>query len=142
MFKVLVLQECNGLSDDQIGFQLLEPLSFQRFIGQGLQEIVPDAKTIWLYRQLHTNAGVIDQLAEQLSKEMKKLGLVAKKCGMIDANFVKFPVLPNTKEPNDQKEAVTNRIGKRSSNGRMIHSNRPLKIIHRFTTPVHISSVI
>jgi hypothetical protein len=85
---------------------------------------------------------VIDQLAEQLSKEMKKLGLVAKKCGMIDANFVKFPVLPNTKEPNDQKEAVTNRIGKRSSNGRMIHSNRPLKIIHRFTTPVHISSVI
>jgi len=103
MFKVLVLQECNGLSDDQIGFQLLEPLSFQRFIGQGLQEIVPDAKTIWLYRQLHTNAGVIDQLAEQLSKEMKKLGLVAKKCGMIDANFVKFPVLPNTKEPNDQK---------------------------------------
>ncbi|MCZ2278393.1 MAG: transposase, partial [Bacteroidia bacterium] len=37
MFKLLVLAEYYGLSDDQIEFQLLDRLSFQRFIGQGLQ---------------------------------------------------------------------------------------------------------
>lgn len=102
MFKVLVLQEYYGLSDDQMEFQLLDRLSFQRFIGQGLHDIVPDAKTIWLYRQSLTNAGVIDQLFEQLSKQLKKLGLVAKKGSMIDASFVKVPVQRNTKEENDQ----------------------------------------
>ena len=50
MFKILVLAEYYGLSDDQIEFQILDRLSFQRFIGQGLHDIVPDAKTIWLYR--------------------------------------------------------------------------------------------
>ncbi|MCZ2278179.1 MAG: transposase, partial [Bacteroidia bacterium] len=37
MFKLLVLAEYYGLSDDQIEIQLLDRLSFQRFIGQGLQ---------------------------------------------------------------------------------------------------------
>ncbi|MBK7389385.1 MAG: transposase [Bacteroidetes bacterium] len=50
MFKILILQELYGLSDDQIEFQLLDRLSFQKFIGQGLNNRVPDAKTIWLFR--------------------------------------------------------------------------------------------
>lgn len=102
MFKVLVLQEYYGLSDDQMEFQLLDRLSFQRFIGQGLHDVVPDAKTIWLYRQTLTNAGVIDRLFEQLGKQLKKLGLVANKGSMIDASFVKVPVQRNTPDENDQ----------------------------------------
>ncbi|MBK8876243.1 MAG: transposase [Bacteroidetes bacterium] len=33
-----ILQELYGLSDDQIEFQLLDRLSFQKFIGQGLNK--------------------------------------------------------------------------------------------------------
>jgi len=102
MFKVLVLQEYYGLSDDQMEYQLLDRLSFQRFIGQGLQDRVPDAKTIWLFRQSLTEAGVLDELFVQLGKRLQRIGLVAHKGKMIDASFVKVPVQRNSEEENKQ----------------------------------------
>ncbi len=50
MFKVLLLQRLHNLSDNAMGYQLLDRLSFHRFVGcHG--HTVPDAKTIWLYRE-------------------------------------------------------------------------------------------
>ncbi|MBK7391235.1 MAG: transposase [Bacteroidetes bacterium] len=40
IFKILILQELYGLSDDQIEFQLLDRLSFQKFIGKSLNNRV------------------------------------------------------------------------------------------------------
>ena len=102
MFKILILQEYYGLSDDQIEFQLLDRLSFQKFIGQNLYDIVPDAKTIWLYRQTITEAGVIDKLFIQLKKQLERYGLVAKKGIMVDASFAKVPIQRNTPDENEQ----------------------------------------
>lgn len=102
MFKILILQEYYGLSDDQIEFQLLDRLSFQKFIGQNLHDIVPDAKTIWLYRQTITEAGVIDKLFIQLKKQLERYGLLAKKGIMVDASFAKVPIQRNTPDENDQ----------------------------------------
>ena len=51
MFRILVLQTLYTLSDDQTEYQLRDRLSFMRFAGLALQEPVPDAKTIWLYRE-------------------------------------------------------------------------------------------
>ncbi len=96
MFKVLALQEYYGLSDDQMEYQLLDRLSFQRFIGQGLHARVPDAKTIWLFRQTLTEAGVLDALFVQLGKRLQRIGLVAHKGKMVDASFVKVPVQRNS----------------------------------------------
>ncbi|MBK7390108.1 MAG: transposase [Bacteroidetes bacterium] len=79
MFKILILQELYGLSDDQIEFQLLDRLSFQKFIGQGLNNRVPDAKTIWLFRNTLTKSGVIELLFIKLGKQLERHGLIAKK---------------------------------------------------------------
>ncbi len=50
MFKVLLLQRLHNPSDAAMGYQLLDRLSFHRFVGcHG--HTVPDAKTIWLYRE-------------------------------------------------------------------------------------------
>ena len=46
MFKVLILQRLYNLSDAQMQFQILDRLSFQRFLGQGLHGEVPDEKTV------------------------------------------------------------------------------------------------
>lgn len=100
MFKVLVLQEYYGLSDDQMEYQLLDRMSFQRFIGQGLHDRVPDAKTIWLFRQSLTEAGVLDELFVQLGKRLQRIGLVARKGKIIDASFVKVPIQRNSPEEN------------------------------------------
>lgn len=100
MFKVLILQEYYGLSDDQIEFQLLDRLSFQKFIGQGLKDVVPDAKTIWLFRQTLTEAGIIDELFVYLIKQLEKYGLIAKRGLLVDASFSHVPVQRNSKEEN------------------------------------------
>ena len=61
MFKVLVIQATNNLSDERTEFLINDRLSFMRFLGLGLQDRVPDARTIWLFReklsprQLHSN---------------------------------------------------------------------------------------
>ncbi|OOZ35904.1 hypothetical protein BOW51_09720 [Solemya velesiana gill symbiont] len=51
MFKVLVLQHFYNLSDDQTEFQIRDRYSFCRFLNITPQERVPDAKTIWLFRE-------------------------------------------------------------------------------------------
>ena len=55
IFKVLVLQALYNLSDDAMEYQLRDRLSFMRpstslrraFVGLGLEDAVPDAKTLW-----------------------------------------------------------------------------------------------
>ena len=51
MFKILLLQTLYTLSDDATEFQIRDRLSFMRFLRLGLEDRVPDAKTIWLFRE-------------------------------------------------------------------------------------------
>ena len=53
MFKILMIRAQNGLSDDKAEFLINDRLSFMRFLGLGLGlgDRVPDAKTIWMFRE-------------------------------------------------------------------------------------------
>jgi IS5 family transposase len=102
MFKIVILQEIYGLSDEQMEFHLLDRLSFQKFIGLGLQDNVPDEKSIWLFRDSLTKKGLADELFVQLNTQLKKSGFIAKKGVMVDASFAKVPVQRNTPDENDQ----------------------------------------
>jgi Transposase domain (DUF772) len=55
---ILLLQTLWTLSDDQTEYQLRDRLSFMRFVGLSLADPVPDAKTIWLFREQLVRAGV------------------------------------------------------------------------------------
>ena len=57
MFKVLVLQALYDLSDDRAEFQIGDRLSFMRFLDMELSDKAPDAKTIWLFRELLPRPG-------------------------------------------------------------------------------------
>ena len=65
MFKVLVLQSLYNLSDERIEFQIRDRISFMRFLDLTLGDAVPDEKTIWLFREQLTEAGVIKRLFEE-----------------------------------------------------------------------------
>ena len=43
MFKLLVIQTTNNLSDERAEFLINDRLSFMRFLGLGLSDRVPDA---------------------------------------------------------------------------------------------------
>src|SRR3990170_3554012 len=51
MFKILILQRYYNISDDKMEFAVLDRLSFMRFLGLTLSDTVPDAKTIWHFRE-------------------------------------------------------------------------------------------
>ena len=59
MFKILVIQTINTLSDERTEYLINDRLSFMRFLGLGLSDRVPDAKTIWLFRERLTKAEAI-----------------------------------------------------------------------------------
>ena len=50
MFKICVLQRIYNISDAQMEFQILDRLSFQRFLGLNIGDAVPDEKTIWHFK--------------------------------------------------------------------------------------------
>ena len=54
MFKVLILQSSHNLSDERTVYLIRDRLSFMRFLGLGLADTVPDANTIWGFREALT----------------------------------------------------------------------------------------
>ncbi len=51
MTRLLVLQQLFNLSDEQMEFQLIDRMSFQRFAGLKHSGRVPDRNTIWVFRE-------------------------------------------------------------------------------------------
>jgi IS5 family transposase len=62
------------LSDDQTEYQLRDRLSFMRFVGLALCDEVPDAKTIWLFREQLVRAGAFDRLFAGIDEALKAKG--------------------------------------------------------------------
>ena len=51
MFKILLLRELYALSDEQVEFQSADRMSFQRFLGIGIEHSVPDYTAVWRFRE-------------------------------------------------------------------------------------------
>lgn len=51
MFKTLVLQQLYNLGDEQTEYQIRDRYSFARFLDIDPEGQVPDARTIWWYRE-------------------------------------------------------------------------------------------
>ncbi len=88
MFKVLVLQALYTLSDDQAEYQLRDRFSFMRFAGLALHGPVPDAKTIWLFREQLVRAGAIERLFARFDAALREQGLLAMGGQIVDATVI------------------------------------------------------
>jgi transposase len=88
MFRVLVLQTLYTLSDEQTGYQLRDRLSFMRFVGLALHEPVPDAKTVWLFREQLVRAGAVERLFARFDAALRERGLLAMGGQIVDATVV------------------------------------------------------
>ncbi len=77
MFKVLVLQTLYTLSDDQSEYQLKDRLSFMRFVGLALHDPVPDARTIWLFREQLARTGAVERLFARFDALLRARGWLA-----------------------------------------------------------------
>jgi len=98
MFKILVLQALYSLSDEGTEFQIKDGLSFQRFLGLGLDGTVPDATTVWLFRERLVKAKAIDKLFARFDAALTDRGYLAMGGQIIDATVVPAPKQRNTEE--------------------------------------------
>lgn len=78
MFKILVLQQLNNLSDDRIEYQIRDRLSFMRFLGLRIEDGVPDAKTIWLFRERLKELNLVEALFARSHEQLAAQGYVAR----------------------------------------------------------------
>ena len=101
IFKALVLQALYNLSDDQAEYQLRDRLSFMRFLGLGLEDAVPDAETLWLYREALAKAGAVEGLFDLFDGFLKDNGYLAMGGQIIDATIVSAPKQHNSREENE-----------------------------------------
>ena len=105
MFKILVIQAQNNLSDERAEFLINDRLSFMRFLGLGLSDKVPDAKTIWAFRERLTRAGAIEALFARFDRAIREAGYIAMSGQIVDASLVAAPKQRNTEpEKKDVKE--------------------------------------
>ncbi|WP_099828267.1 IS5 family transposase [Oceaniglobus indicus] len=100
MFKTLVLGALYNLSDDQIEYQVRDRLSFMRFLGLGLEDRVPDAKTVWLYREALAQAGMVETLFKKFDGYLARQGYIARGGQILDASIVPVPRNHNTRDEN------------------------------------------
>src|SRR6266480_4155436 len=96
IFKALVLQALYNLSDDQAEYQLRDRLSFMRFLGLELEDTVPDAKTLWLYREALGKAGAVEEQFDLFDGLLKDKGYLAMGGQIIDATLVSAPKQHNS----------------------------------------------
>lgn len=97
MFKIVVLQALYSLSGDQAEFQIMDRRTFGRSLGLlDAGDRVPDAKTIWLFREHLTQAGAVENLFARFDKHLTRADYLAMGGQIVDATIVAVPKQRNT----------------------------------------------
>src|SRR5215203_7504478 len=129
MFRVLILQASHSLSDERAEFLIKDRLSFMRFLGLGLADPVPDANTIWTFREALTRATLggrpaIEVLFGAYEAALTRAGFLAMGGQIVDASIIAAPKQRNTDA--EKRGAHPGRVGGQARQARAEGPGRPL----------------
>lgn len=103
MVRILILKYLYKLSDEQMEYQLLDRMSYQRFCLLADSANVPDRNTLWHYQQRLGVDGVT-ALFQTVDSQLLQRRSIAR-CGqIIDATLVPAPIQHFTKKDKAQLE--------------------------------------
>jgi IS5 family transposase len=105
MFKILVLQTLHNLADEQLEYLIRDRLSFMRFLDLGLEDPVPDATTVWLFREALAKAGLVAKLFVLFNQHLEAKGYIARGGQIVDATIVSAPMQRNSRSENEAIKA-------------------------------------
>jgi IS5 family transposase len=99
-----VLQKFHGLSDEECEFQIRDLFSFMIFLGLHPWDAIPDARTIWDFKQALEWDGRdgARRLFERFDQILTEGGLIGRKGSIVDASFVEVPRQHNNRKENEQ----------------------------------------
>ena len=90
-FKMPVLQSLRGLSLEATEHMVRDRLSWTRFCGMDLSDKVPDANTLWDFREAPVKAGVPDELFKEMDQIVAEAGFISRSGQIVDASLVAAP---------------------------------------------------
>ena len=126
-FKMLVLQAMHGLSLEQTEFLVRDRLSWMRFCGLGPGDAVPDANTLWDFREALVRTKTLDRLFNHLDKAITEAGYLAMSGQIVDATLVSAP-----RQRNTEAEKAEIKAGKSAAE---IWPDEPAKAAQKVTCP-------
>lgn len=135
MFKILLMQQQNNLSDEAMEDMLYDSLSYQRFVGIGMADNIPDARTIWLFRQ-RLGARGIKLLFAKFNRMMKEAGLEYSRSTLIDATYFETPRQHFT---SNEKEVIrqTGKVPEDWSEMKKVHKDLEAQTAKKRSTTYH-----
>ena len=90
-FKMLVLQSLHGLSLEATEYLVRDRLSWMRFCRLGPEDRVPDANTLWDFREALIRAGALNDLFAELDRAVTAAGYLPRGGQIVDATLVAAP---------------------------------------------------
>jgi len=88
LLRIMILQHLYGLSDPQAEQQLMDRLSFQKFVQLQANENVPDETTICRFRQRLIECSLHEKLLALVNTQLQERGYIVKRTTLVDATLV------------------------------------------------------
>lgn len=100
LVRMVFLQGLYNLSDEQCEHQILDRMSVQRFCQLDGALHIPDARTLWAFRQRPAQGGLGGKaIFQTLSRQLQQHGLIPRGGWIMDASIVQAPITQaNAKE--------------------------------------------
>lgn len=94
-FKMLLLQHWfEGLSDEDVEWQCRDRLSFRKFLGVSRSKEIPDATTLVRFRSRLLQAGVMQAVFDEVTRQLEAAGLLLKRGTLVDATVIESARTP------------------------------------------------
>lgn len=104
MVRLLFIQSLYNLSDEDCEYQVLDRMSFQHFCRLAGALNIPDARTLWSFKQRLSQGGLGGHaIFEAVSQQLHQHGYIPRGGQIVDASIVQAPI---TQANSQEREAL------------------------------------
>ncbi|WAC71383.1 IS5 family transposase [Roseateles sp. SL47] len=104
MVRLVFIQSLYNLSDEECEYQVLDRMSFQHFCRLAGELHIPDARTLWRFKQQLAQGGLGGKaIFEAVSQQLQAHGYIPRGGQIVDASIVQAPV---THTKSEEREAL------------------------------------
>lgn len=104
MVRLLFIQSLYNLSDEDCEYQVLDRMSFQHFCRLDGALHIPDARTLWSFKQRVAQGGLGGRaIFEAVSQQLQRHGYIPRGGQIVDASIVQAPI---THTASTEREAL------------------------------------
>jgi len=102
--KMLFLQYAFNLGDEELEDQLIDRLSFQKFVGINFDQEIPDFTTLWYFKEALIQHKLMDRIFSSINHQLELHGLILKKGTIADATIIESDNKPLSKQKREELE--------------------------------------